>query len=142
MEKYLKVFAKKEELEKVQTFIDTILEEQQFSMQAILQVDIAIEELFVNIVYYAYSDDVEEADRIVEVVCKISSEDTIEIELKDGGKEFNPLEKKDPDITASLEEREIGGLGIYMVKKSMDGVEYERKNLQNIIRIYKKNILQ
>lgn len=142
MEKYLKVFAKKEELEKVQTFIDTILEEQQFSMQAILQVDIAIEELFVNIVYYAYSDDVEEADRIVEVVCKISGEDTIEIELKDGGKEFNPLEKKDPDITASLEEREIGGLGIYMVKKSMDGVEYERKNLQNIIRIYKKNTLQ
>ena len=142
MEKYLKVFAKKEELEKVQTFIDTILEEQQFPMQAILQVDIAIEELFVNIVYYAYSDDVEEADRIVEVVCKISGEDTIEIELKDGGKEFNPLERKDPDIMASLEEREIGGLGIYMVKKSMDGVEYERKNLQNIIRIYKKNTLQ
>lgn len=141
MEKYLKVSAKKEELERVQSFIDTILEEQQFPMQAILQVDIAIEELFVNIVYYAYDNVVEETDKVVEVVCKISDKNVVEIELKDCGKEFNPLERKEPDITLPEEEREIGGLGIYMVKKIMDGVEYERKNLQNIIRIYKKNSL-
>lgn len=138
MNKYLKVPAKKEELERVQAFVDEILEENRFPMQTILQVDIALEELFVNIVYYAYEENTPSEEAVVEIMCNMTDDESVEIILKDNGKEFNPLAKKDPDITASAEEREIGGLGIFMVKKSMDQVEYERKDQQNILRIYKK----
>ena len=57
----------------------------------------------------------------------------------DNGKQYDPLAKEDPDVTLSAEERDIGGLGIYIVKKSMDDISYEYKDGQNILRI-KKNI--
>ncbi|MCR5485445.1 MAG: ATP-binding protein, partial [Clostridiales bacterium] len=64
--------------------------------------------------------------------------ETIKMTFCDRGVAFDPLAKDDPDITASADERQIGGLGIFMVKKSMDKVEYKRENDKNILTIYKK----
>ena len=63
---------------------------------------------------------------------------SVTIEFRDNGIPFDPLAKADPDVTLSAEERNIGGLGIYMVKKSMDAMEYSRKDGQNILTITKK----
>ena len=98
--------------------------------------DIAIDEVFSNITHYAYHPSVGSATVKIEVIEEPMS---VVITFIDGGTPYNPLEKEDPDITLSAEEREIGGLGIFMVKKSMDSIDYEYKDGQNILRI-KKNI--
>mgnify|MGYP003080580628 CR=1 FL=1 len=100
------------------------------------QIDIAIDEVFSNIAHYAYHPSVGSATVKIEVIEEPMS---VVITFIDGGTPYNPLEKEDPDITLSAEEREIGGLGIFMVKKSMDSIDYEYKDGQNILRI-KKNI--
>lgn len=98
------------------------------------KINIAVEEIFVNISSYAY-------DKLgdVEVSCNVN-EDTffVEVEFKDRGKPYNPLKRVEPDISASIEEREIGGLGILMTRKLMDDIEYEYKDGKNILTIRKK----
>ena len=105
-------------------------------MKAQMQIDIAIDELFSNIAYYAYNPDVGPATVRVEVV-----EDPMAVVITfiDKGVPYDPLAREDPDTTLSAEERDLGGIGIYMVKKSMDEVTYEYKDGQNILKI-KKNI--
>lgn len=100
-----------------------------------VQIDIAVDELLSNIAHYAYHPDAGLAIIRVEVNKEPLS---VVISFIDNGKPYDPLEKEDPDITLSMEEREVGGLGIYMVKKSMDEVSYEYKDGQNILRIKKK----
>ena len=104
-------------------------------MKAQMQIDIAIDELFGNIAHYAYNPDVGEATVRVEVI-----EDPLAVTITfiDNGVPYDPLAKADPDTTLSAEERDIGGLGIYMVKKSMDNITYEYKDGQNILKIKKK----
>ena len=103
-------------------------------MKTQLQVDVAIDELFGNIAHYAYNPEVGAATVRVEV-----TEDPLSVVITfiDNGVPYDPLAKADPDITLSAEERQIGGLGIYMVKKSMDDISYQYKNGQNILRIKK-----
>ena len=105
-------------------------------MKAQMQIDIAIDELFGNIAHYAYNPEIGQATVLVEVV-----EDPLSVVITfiDNGVPYDPLAKADPDTTLSAEEREIGGLGIYMVKKSMDDITYEYKAGQNILTI-KKNL--
>jgi len=133
-ESYSKVFpAEVNELNNVLAFIDALLEEHETPMKLMMPIDVSIEELFVNIASYAYGDDKGDAE------IKVSfSGDDVAITLKDSGFEFDPTAKKDPDITASAEERGIGGLGIFMVKKYMDDVSYVRENGYNILTITKK----
>lgn len=121
---------------KVTEFVDGQLEELGCPMKAQMQIDIAIDELFSNIAHYAYNPEVGPATVRVEVV-----EDpmAVVITFVDSGVQYDPLAKEDPDTTLSAEERDIGGLGIYMVKKSMDDITYEYKDGQNILRI-RKNI--
>ena len=123
-----------ENIEAVTKFVDEQLEELDCPMKAQMQIDIAIDELFSNIARYAYAPNVGEATVRVE-----SSDDplTVIITFIDKGVPYNPLEKEDPDTTLSADERQIGGLGIYMVKKSMDSMEYEYRNGQNILSIKK-----
>ena len=123
-----------ENIEVVTKFVDEQLEELDCPMKAQMQIDIAIDELFSNIARYAYAPNVGEATVRVE-----SSDDplTVIITFIDKGVPYNPLEKEDPDTTLSADERQIGGLGIYMVKKSMDSMEYEYRNGQNILSIKK-----
>ena len=105
-------------------------------MKAQMQIDIAIDELFGNIARYAYNPEVGPATVRVEV---LNDPLAVEITLIDGGIPYDPLKKEDPDITLSAEQREIGGLGIFMVKKSMDSITYEYKDGKNILAI-KKNL--
>lgn len=99
-----------------------------------MQTNIAIDELFGNIALYAYPSGVGMATVRVEMDEKPPS---VVITFIDKGVPFNPLKKVDPDVTLSAEERKIGGLGIYMVKKSMDEILYEYKDGQNILKIRK-----
>ena len=130
----LTVEAKTENLEEVLGFVDRHLEAMDCSPKVSVQIDVAVEELFVNIAHYAYSPGTGNATIGVEI---LKDPAAIAITFTDRGKPFDPLAKEDPDITLSAEERQIGGLGIYMVKKSMDEVVYEYKDGQNILRIKK-----
>lgn len=134
--KELTVDAAVENIEVVTDFVNEELEKLDCPVKARRQIDIAIDELFGNIARYAYSPDVGKATVRFSV-----EEDPLEVTITfiDNGIPFNPLEKSNPDTHLSAEERPIGGLGIFLVKKSMDLVEYEYKNGQNILKI-KKNI--
>lgn len=132
----LTINATVENIEAVTAFVDEQLEELGCPMKAQMQIDVAIDELFSNIAHYAYNPEVGPATVRVEV-----NQDPLAVVVTfiDGGKQYDPLAKEDPDVTLSAEERDIGGLGIYIVKKSMDEISYEYKDGQNILRI-KKNI--
>jgi len=134
--KELNVDAVKSNIPLVTEFVDLQLEELDCPMKAQMQIDIAIDEIFNNIASYAYNPEVGPAIVRVEVV---ENPLAVTITFVDNGIPFNPLEKADPDTTLSLEERGIGGLGIFMVKKTMDAITYDYKDGQNILMI-KKNI--
>ena len=134
--KELTIEAKTSNIEAVTDFVNEQLEALDCPMKAQMQIDIAIDELFGNIAHYAYNPEVGYATVRVEVI-----EDPLAVVITfiDNGVPYDPLAKADPDTTLSAEEREIGGLGIYMVKKSMDDITYEYKAGQNIL-IIKKNL--
>jgi len=134
--KELNVDSTVENVEKVLEFVNCELEKYDCPMKAQMQIDIAIDELFSNIAHYAYNPEVGPATIRFEVVEEPLS---VVITFIDNGVQYNPLEKDDPDITLSADDREIGGLGIFMVKKSMDEITYEFKNGQNILKV-KKNL--
>ncbi|SDB14053.1 Anti-sigma regulatory factor (Ser/Thr protein kinase) [Pseudobutyrivibrio sp. YE44] len=124
-----------ENLPNVMEFVDLELQQVECSMKAQMQIDVAIEELFVNIANYAYGDGTGKAT--IEFFFDKDSRE-VKISFVDSGAKFNPLEKSDPDITLSAEEREVGGLGILMVKKTMDDLTYEYTDGNNKTTIYKK----
>jgi len=121
-------------VEAVTAFVDEQLEALDCSMKAQTQIDIAIDELFSNIAYYAYTPETGKATIRFE---SEENSDVVSISFIDSGVPYNPLEKEDPDITLGVEERQIGGLGIFMVKKSMDSIEYKYENCNNILTIKK-----
>lgn len=131
--------AKIENLGTVQDFVEEMMNSEGAGIKTVCTVNIALEEMFVNVCHYAYGED--GGDVTVEAGIGISDTvpDTkvIRIRLADSGTPYDPLSKKDPDITLSADERPIGGLGIYMVKKSMDSVSYEYTDGQNIFTMEK-----
>ena len=127
-----------EYMETVLEFINRKLMEKQFDMLIIERIDMAAEELFTNIVNYGYK----QWDGDIEAGCEIKLYDeTTEavVELRDRGIPFNPLVIPKPDLLSSIEDRPIGGLGIYMVKEFMDSVTYRHEDGFNIITFKKKN---
>lgn len=134
-EKELTVKAKLENLDTVIGFLEEELEGAECPMKISLKIQVCLEELFVNVANYAYGDS--EGECTIGIITK-KAEDKymVTVRIEDSGKPFNPLEKEDPDITLSAEERQIGGLGIYMVKKTMDDVYYEN-NGKNIFTMVK-----
>ena len=132
----LTIAATVENIEVVTDFVNEQLEAFDCPMKAQMQIDIAIDELFGNIAHYAYNPEIGDATVRVEVI-----EDPLAVVITfiDKGVPYDPLAKDDPDITLSAEERQIGGLGIFMVKKTMDEITYEYKEGQNILKI-RKNI--
>lgn len=123
-----------ENIEKVTDFVNEQLEEIECPMKAQMQIDIAIDELFGNIAHYAYNPETGPATVRVEVTEEPIS---VVITFIDHGVPYDPLKKDDPDITLSAEERAIGGLGVFMVKKTMDEISYEYRDGKNILRIRK-----
>ena len=119
----------------VTAFIDELLEALDCSIKAQMQIDVAVDELLCNIARYAYGDG--EGDATVRF--EFDEETRMaSITFVDRGVPFDPLQKADPDVTLSAEEREIGGLGIFMVKKTMDKVEYSNEDGCNILTIRKR----
>ena len=127
----LVVAAADENLPKVTDFVHSCAP-QDITPDDANKIDLAVEEMFVNISHYAY-----ESDGDVEIVCKKLGERKISVAFKDSGIEFNPLEKGDPDFTESVETRRLGGFGIYLTKKFMDSVSYERQDGKNVLTLVK-----
>ncbi|MBQ9526824.1 MAG: SpoIIE family protein phosphatase [Fretibacterium sp.] len=137
----LNVEAKIEMLEEVHAFVDRYLDAWECPPRAQMQIDVAVEEIFVNIASYAYTPRGGMAVIGVEILDgapECGQGKTIVLTFTDGGVPYNPLIKPDPDVTLSAVERPIGGLGIYMVKKSMDDLSYEYKDGKNILRMQKR----
>lgn len=122
-------------LDNVSTAVDFVgakAEKLPFSMKEINLIEIAIDELVSNVARYAYND------KTGKVSIRVKHDDTgLTVSIEDEGIPYNPLEKEDPDITLSAEERGIGGYGIFIVKKTMDEMAYENKDGKNIIKIRK-----
>lgn len=121
-------------LEEVQEFVRGEMEAAGSSFKAISQVEIAVEEIYINIANYAYPS----GEGEVVIRCKTGTETPkVTIQFVDAGTPFDPLEKEDADISLSAEERSVGGLGILMVKKLMDEVTYCYEEGKNILTIVK-----
>ena len=133
--KELTIAATVENIGTVTAFVDEQLEALDCPMKAQMQIDIAIDELFGNIAHYAYDPEVGNATVRVEVVGDPLS---VVITFIDGGVPYDPLAAADPDTSLSAEERGVGGLGIFMVKKSMDEITYRYEGGKNILSIRKK----
>ena len=127
--------AKTEALSDILGFVDEMLEKYECPMKIQTAVCVAIEELFVNVARYAY----ENGEGEVTLGIGFDRESrTVTFRMTDRGVPFDPLQKPDPDITLSAEDREIGGLGIFITKKTMDLVEYAYENGENTLTMMKK----
>lgn len=124
------------QLEPVQIFVLDQLKDFPYSERVRAQLDVAVEEIFVNIARYAYPPG---QPGWVLIRCQVDRGPLrITLQFVDGGVPFNPLAKRDADITLSAEDRQIGGLGILMVKRSMDEMDYTYENGQNLLTLVKK----
>lgn len=130
----LKLQASDATLQDVLGTIENHLLERGCDGMLITQILMAAEEIYVNIAHYAYGG--ESGDVVVQMEIMQDTKNC-RITFRDHGIAYNPLEKEDPDVTLSAEERPIGGLGIYLVKQAMDRVEYEYKDGYNILTIEK-----
>ena len=131
----LVVPAEIDKLDDVIAFVDTSLEGHEYSDKTLMEIEIAVEEIFVNIASYAYPP----GTGVVSVETDISSKpETLIARFIDNGIKYDPLEKEDPDTGLSVEDTPIGGLGIFITKESMDDVIYEYKDNKNILTIRKE----
>ena len=130
----LKIKATVDNLKDVSEFIEERMNAKDPSPKTSMQIMVAVEELYVNIAHYAYDSDGGEA----EITVDFDGDDNMIISFADWGKPYDPLARQDPDVTLGAEERQIGGLGVYMVKKSMDKFEYRYEDGKNISTIVKK----
>ena len=127
--------AEPEQLEPVQRFVEEQIERYDCSARVRFQLDVAVEEIFINIAKYAYRPG--QAGQAAVRCCVGGDPLQVTIQFQDQGVPFNPLAKEDADITLTAQERQIGGLGILMVKKSMDAVRYSYEGGKNILTIQK-----
>ncbi|MBQ7549522.1 MAG: ATP-binding protein [Clostridia bacterium] len=133
MKQTLTIDALNENLHSVIDFVDEQLELNGCNMKEQMQIELALEEMFVNIANYAYEGRTGKAEVIFSCDNGVA-----EITLSDSGKPYDPLKKADPDTTLSAEERKIGGLGIFLVKKNMDNVAYRYEDGKNIFTMSKR----
>ncbi len=119
----------------VLAFVDESLEKRDCPMRVQMQIDIAVEEIFVNIASYAYTPEIGKAEILIQ---EDHDPEGITITFIDTGIPYDPLAKPDPDVTLSANQRQIGGLGIYMVKKSMTDMTYRYDENRNILTIRKE----
>lgn len=123
-----------ENLQEVIDFATEKLEVRDCPMKATMQLELVIEEIFVNIASYAYHPEIGPATFCMEFE---ENPAAVVMTFIDGGKPYNPLEKDDPDTTLDIDEREIGGLGIFLTKKNVDEIAYEYNDGKNILRMKK-----
>ena len=120
-----------DELERLAVAMDQLGKDWGIPANYIMELNLAVEELFTNIVFYAYDD---QEKHEIEILFEHPETGCILITLSDDGKAFNPLENPTGDnLVKSLEEREIGGLGIHLVRKMVSHIEYKRLDGRNIL---------
>ena len=137
--KELTLEAKVANLQQVLDFVDENLTSMRCPMKILMQIDVAVEEIFVNVASYAYTPNTGSVTIRMDLQEKPRA---VVITFIDSGIPYNPLAKEDPDVSLSAEERSIGGrsiggLGIFMVKKTMDKMEYEYTDQKNVLKMYK-----
>ncbi|MCR5431648.1 MAG: ATP-binding protein [Lachnospiraceae bacterium] len=125
------------ELSGVIDFVNGLLTKKGWSNTELPVIDVAVEEIFVNIASYAYKE-LPNAEKYADISVDTDKKGNATIVFEDEGIEYNPLLRKDPDVTLPAQDRKIGGLGIYMVKNSMDSVSYARVDGKNVFTIMKK----
>ena len=128
--KKINVTPQLESIDAIIAFVEECLAEQDAPMKVALQINIAVDEIFSNIARYSGATS-------VSVGCE-AKKNCVALRFADNGRPYDPTEKADPDITLSAKERDIGGLGIFMVKKTMDEVAYEHTDGFNILTIQKR----
>ena len=132
--KSLEIEASLQNLDQVLEFLEEQLFDAGCSMKAAMQLQLAAEEIFVNIASYAYGSGTGTARIQVEFE---QAPRAVKVTFTDAGVPYDPLKKEDPDVTLSAAEREIGGLGIFITKKSVDDISYEYRDGENILTVKK-----
>ena len=128
--KMLTVNPTMETVPEVAAFVEEHLEKFEVPMKLTMKLMVAVDEIYSNIVRYSGATEAQ--------VRLLKEEDTLHLIFRDNGKPYNPLDAEEPDVTASAEDRTIGGLGIFMVRKMMDNVEYMYKDNQNVLTLTMK----
>lgn len=131
--KTLEIMAEVENLPEVTAFVCEQLENADCPMKVKMQIELALEEIFVNIANYAYAP--EKGKAVIGI--DITDNRQVVLTFEDSGTPYDPLAKQDPDVTLSADKREIGGLGIFMVKKTMDDMYYEYRDKKNVLTLKK-----
>jgi anti-sigma regulatory factor (Ser/Thr protein kinase) len=127
--------ARTDSIPELTALIDTELEAVSCPLKNRMQLDVIIDEVFSNICRYAYGAGAGDAS----VCFRFDGEkNEVSLTFRDRGIPYDPLESREPDVTLSAEEREIGGLGIFLVKKTMDAVRYEYRDGRNVLQIEKR----
>lgn len=124
------------ELSRVNLFLEEAGEELGLNSSSIMSLTLVMEEAISNVIFYAYH---KENETLAIEISLLFEKRVLTIMLADTGPAFDPTTKKDPDITLSAEDRPIGGLGIFLIKKIMDEVSYQREGERNVF-IMRKNI--
>ena len=134
MEKILVIENDLSEISKLAVFVDELGKELSLTPELIFNLNLVLEEAVSNVILYAYG---EEKHKEISLMAKISDGNLV-FALTDSGKEFDPTKVPDADITLSAEEREIGGLGIYLIRQIMNKVEYQRIDKRNVLTMRKQ----
>ena len=130
----IKVAAFRPDIDKIITCVEEMLEDAGCPMKTVFQINTVIDEVFTNIADYAYGPKGGEATVRIEI---LPEPRRLWLEFSDAGIPFDPLAKEDPDVTLSAEERTVGGLGIFLVKKLMDKVGYAYSGGRNVLTMEK-----
>lgn len=130
--KILRIPAADDRLEDINTLLEEELGSVDCPMKILMQIQLSVEEIFVNIAHYAYGEGSGEAELTL-----VTAPGRFTMSFRDWGTPFDPLKKEDADVTLGVEERKIGGLGIFLVKKSMDEVHYTHEDGTNLLTIIK-----
>lgn len=129
--KRLRLPAKLENLERVRKFVLDVAGTLGFPREMLFRIDLVVEELATNVILYAYQD--KPGD--MEIRCDFVDGSTLCVEFQDDGVAFDPLTRQEPDIEQGCKERGIGGLGIYLVRRMVDGMDYRRDSHKNILTV-------
>jgi serine/threonine-protein kinase RsbW len=129
----ISVRASLEHLSELIEHVTRISIEHSATPEQIMSIELAVEEVVVNVISYAYT---ENSQGKIKLSCYVNNEQLI-ISISDWGIPYNPLLKEAPDVDALLDDRPVGGLGIFLTKQVMDKVEYEYRDAQNILTLTK-----
>jgi anti-sigma regulatory factor (Ser/Thr protein kinase) len=123
------------ELQRLNQIVTEFAERHGLASELVFRLNLVLEEIITNVISYGYQDGLEH-----EISVRLSWQDPdMKVEVEDDGRPFNPLEAPPPDIGKPLAEREVGGLGIHLVRKMMDELEYRRQNDKNLLILKTKN---